>query len=929
MPVYGEQSRSPPISPLYCNGVTLTPGTRLGVFELADLLGRGGMGEVYRATDTKLKRQVAIKVLPPAVAADRDRFARFQREAEVLASLNHPNIAAIYGLEESDGITALVMELVEGDDLSQRIARGAIPLDEALPIAKQIAEALEAAHEQGIIHRDLKPANIKVRSDGTVKVLDFGLAKAMAPASSSDAAAVLSNGPTITSPAAMTAAGVVLGTAAYMSPEQARGCPLDKRADIWSFGCVLYEILAGRRAFPGETMSDTIAAVLDREPDWTALPAGTPAAVRHLLSRCLMKDARQRLRDIGDARAEFDPTGLAAVHAPADVTGGAWWRSLWAIISFTAAVAAIATAAALRRSEPGPLALDVPAIERLTFDPGVSESPSLSADGRLLAYASTRSGRPDSDIWVRQMAGGTPLRVTEDPAEDTDPDLSADGSRVVFRSERSGGGAYLVSALGGPARLIAPDARNPKLSPDGMTVAYWTGQFRGQSTGTRSATFVLSIAVGTPRRVLPDFRIARDPVWAPDGRSLLVLAMRGDPTSDSNPIDWWRVPLDGGSPTRTTVLDRAGWRTSLDQNQMTAGPWLPSGFLLAMEGNLWALPVSPSTGSPEGPPRPLMFGAGAVFRPTSSRDGVVVFGQPTTERVVERAPLTTADTPAPVLRLFADGRPGIGRASETRDGQTIVFERASASGWEIWRKDLRTGDQQIVLSVSSKQGTNPTVSPDGSRIGYTVSDAEGLSVTINGTGYVVDVAGGVPKKVCDECGVYAFLSDSRRVVATFSDTAIRVVDVVGGAIADLARDADARIERPSVSPDDRWLAYRRTTGTAAKVFVVPASGGAPASAAAQVDEPTTTGRPAGWSPDSRILYLLLDTDRARCLWAQPVDSATGRLVGKPYVVRHFHELSVSGGFGTSLGNAVTAQGFLYEANSVRSNLWRLTPASPK
>ena len=224
--------------------MSLAPGTRIGPYEVAGPLGAGGMGEVYRATDTKLKRQVAIKILPPSLAADAGRLARFQREAEVLASLNHPHIAAIYGLEESAGITALVMELVEGDDLSQRIARGAIPIDEALPIAKQIAEALEAAHEQGIVHRDLKPANIKVRADGTVKVLDFGLAKALDPAAASSPQAM--NSPTITSPA-MTQAGMILGTAAYMAPEQARGTAVDKRADVWAFGVVLYEMLTGRR----------------------------------------------------------------------------------------------------------------------------------------------------------------------------------------------------------------------------------------------------------------------------------------------------------------------------------------------------------------------------------------------------------------------------------------------------------------------------------------------------------------------------------------------------------------------------------------------------------------------------------------------------------------------------------------------------------
>ena len=283
--------------------MALSPGTRLGPYEVAAQIGVGGMGEVYRATDTNLKRLIAIKVLPVSVAADAERLARFQREAEVLASLNHPNIAQIHGLEKSDGVTALVMELVEGPTLADRIAQGPVSIDETLPIAKQIVEALEAAHQQGIIHRDLKPANIKVRPDGMVKVLDFGLAKAMEPTGAMSPSASMS--PTITTPA-MTQAGVILGTAAYMSPEQARGKPVDKRADIWAFGCVLYEVLTGRRVFAAEEVSDTLAFVLTKDPDWTALPVTTPASIRRLLRRCLQKDRMRRLADISDARLEID-----------------------------------------------------------------------------------------------------------------------------------------------------------------------------------------------------------------------------------------------------------------------------------------------------------------------------------------------------------------------------------------------------------------------------------------------------------------------------------------------------------------------------------------------------------------------------------------------------------------------------------------------
>ena len=344
------------------------------------------MGQVYRATDAKLKRQVAIKVLPPSLAVDADRLARFQREAEVLASLNHPNIAAIYGLEESEGLTALVMELVEGDDLSQRIARGAMPLDEALLIAKQIAQALEAAHEQRIIHRDLKPANIKVRADGAVKVLDFGLAKAMDPAGAS--AVDIANSPTLTSHS--TALGMIMGTAAYMAPEQAKGRPVDTRADIWAFGCVLYEMLTGRRAFEGEDVSSILAAVIQSEPRWDRVPA----SVRRLLESCLEKDPRRRLRDIGDVWKLLDDGSAVASRSRTGTPG-------WIAAGLLAVVAAMALWAPWRGASPPtaqPLVrLDVDLGSEVSLAPLVIPTFSsvvISPDGTRLVYVGSVSGRP-------------------------------------------------------------------------------------------------------------------------------------------------------------------------------------------------------------------------------------------------------------------------------------------------------------------------------------------------------------------------------------------------------------------------------------------------------------------------------------------------------------------------------------------------------
>src|SRR5687767_7447681 len=368
------------------------------------------MGQVYRAADTRLKRQVAIKILPPSFAADQNRLARFQREAEVLASLNHPNIAGIYGLEESGGVSALVMELVEGEDLSQRIARGAIPLDEALPIAKQIAEALEAAHEQGIIHRDLKPANIKVRSDGTVKVLDFGLAKAMEPAAASSSS--LSMSPTITTPA-MTQAGMILGTAAYMSPEQAKGRAVDKRSDVWAFGAVLYEMLSGRRAFEGEDVSDTLARILMKEPDWSALSATVPPGVVTVMRRCLEKDRKRRVRDIGDVSLTLEgafETAAPPASAPAPAARSALSRALpWTLAASTVGLAV--TTAVLWFSAgrvPAPevptrLSVMAPASRALIFPGAPTRSLALSPDGTQLVYVSGNQAARRTQLQVRSL----------------------------------------------------------------------------------------------------------------------------------------------------------------------------------------------------------------------------------------------------------------------------------------------------------------------------------------------------------------------------------------------------------------------------------------------------------------------------------------------------------------------------------------------
>ena len=376
----------------------LSAGTRLGPYEILSALGAGGMGEVYRARDTKLDRAVAIKILPDAFAADPDRLARFRREAKTLASLNHPNIGGIHGLEEAQGVTAIVMELVEGEDLAQRIARGAIPLDEALPIARQIADALEAAHEQGIVHRDLKPANIKLRPDGAVKVLDFGLAKAMEPAPGSSQSVSMS--PTITTPA-MTQAGMILGTAAYMSPEQAKGRPADTRSDVWALGCVLYEMFTGRRAFPGDDVAEVLASVIKSDPDWNALPSNLSPGLRVCLGRSLDKTPKNRLHAVADLRlameGAFDVSVGTAVGASGTAPPGrAWRRSLpWMLAGFVVG-GSLAAAIVWRLTRPEPLRVTRLAVTASATQPFAVANSShdlvISPDGANIVYWTGSAG---------------------------------------------------------------------------------------------------------------------------------------------------------------------------------------------------------------------------------------------------------------------------------------------------------------------------------------------------------------------------------------------------------------------------------------------------------------------------------------------------------------------------------------------------------
>jgi serine/threonine-protein kinase len=506
------------------------------VYEVTALIGEGGMGEVYRAKDTKLGRDVALKILPASFTNDLERAARFRREAQVLASLNHPNIGAIYGFEDADGVHALVLELVDGPTLADRIAQWPMPIEEALPIAKQIAEALEAAHEQGIVHRDLKPANVKVRADGTVKVLDFGLAK-LAESTAVAGTGTLTQSPTITTPA-MTAAGIILGTAAYMAPEQARGKTVDKRADIWAFGCVLFEMLTGRRAFDGDDISTTLAAVLKTESDWQLLPPTTPAGLRRLLVRCLKKDPKDRLQAIGDARVEIGDLLSSGVDdvgptAATPARGPRRLRRAAATLTLIAAggVGALASWAVLPRpsvtqAEPVRFTMAFPGLQAFGGVPFA-----LSPDGRHLVYSAVSAGSGGSTLMLRAMdqIDAAAMKGLSNP---TRPFFSPDGRWVGYFEGPAG--MKKVSVTGGPPISVC----RTNGSPTGATWGPDDTIIFGTGTSFGGGLFAVPAGGGEPRALTrPDVahgeRLHMSPSELPNGRGVLFTILPATNEADA------------------------------------------------------------------------------------------------------------------------------------------------------------------------------------------------------------------------------------------------------------------------------------------------------------------------------------------------------------------------------------------------------------
>jgi serine/threonine protein kinase/Tol biopolymer transport system component len=840
--------------------LALPPGTRLGVYEVTAQIGEGGMGQVYRATDTKLKRQVAIKILPPSVAADRDRIARFQREAEVLASLNHPNIAAIYGLEESAGTTALVMELVDGDDLSVLIARGPIALPETLQIARQIADALEAAHEQGIIHRDLKPANIKVRADGTVKVLDFGLAKAMDPAgASSPSASALANSPTITSPAMPwrsghseqgrgTEMGMILGTAAYMSPEQAKGRAVDKRADIWAFGVVLYEMLTGRRAFEGEDVSDLLVAVLSKDVDLGVLPAGTPPAVVTLIRRCITRDPKKRLRDIGDVRLMLeDPASLdlavpasSSTTAPAPSLVPVWRRVLpWAVAAAlgVALVSALVTWAPWR-STPAPtprrLLVSLGADASLVTDRGAGAV--LSPDGRMLAFSARQDNQ--TRLFIRKLdeLQATPLAGTEGALY---PFFSPNGQWIAFFA-----GAKLrkVSVVGGAAvDLCDIESGRGGTWVDDDTIIF------SPSGGATTTLLRVPAAGGTPTpfgTLSEGATTQRWPQALPGGNTVLYLESPSTGTFEEANIVAASVPGDPSAKAGPPIVVMPG---------AYYGRYVPSGLaspkraeregghlLYMQQGRLFAVPFDPVRLEAVGQGVPAI--EGLMWSATSGGAQVDVSREGTVAYVPGGVTVSLANSLDWITR---DGTSSGLRAARSQwanprfspDGRTIAMDISDGRQRDIWVYDWAQ-DTLTQLTFDAGSDTNPVWTPDGKRITFTSDRARSGSprnlywVSADGTGEVTRLTESPGEQYpasWHPSGRFLGFTENRG--ATGWDAMILPMegDAVQGWTAGkptVFLGTPVHEDTPMFSPDGRFVAYYSTEagGAGYEVFVRPFPG---------------------------------------------------------------------------------------------------------
>ena len=869
--------------------MTLQPGSRLGNYEIVSALGAGGMGEVFRARDTSLSREVAIKVLPAALATDPERLARFKREAQVLASLNHANVAHVYGFEAAvlaDGSVAhfLAMELVEGEDLADRLTRGPVPVDETVAIGCQIAEGLEEAHERGIIHRDLKPANIKVTAGGTVKILDFGLAKALEPGAGPASGAVDPAGagasaypqpdtPTMTSPA-MTAMGMILGTAAYMSPEQARGRAVDRRADIWAFGVVLFEMLTGASLFASDTVGDTLAAVLRQDIPWARLPTDTPRGIVRLLRRCLSRDPHQRLRSAADARLELTEAladSESGVHATSGAAPTAGSRRLWIAVALLAVALAATWGRRLLISAPAPAITSVK-LELSPKEPLGSlfgSNAALSPDGRMIAYVTETQGETHLNVRRLDQLDAALLAGTDGARS---PFFSPDGRWIGFQAPA---GLMKIGVAGGAPVKIADIGANEGRG------ATWLGDtivFALVNTGL----FTVPASGGAEPKPLTTLDTAREershrwPSFLPGGKAVLFMVQHTGQSYDDGEVEV--VSLADG---HRTVLVRGG-----------AFPrYAPNGSLLFVRDSvLYSLRFDPARLQVEEPATPALDGLLGWTNDEAAGDGSAEYALSGSGDLLYRAshgPTVAAGTDFVWIDKMGRETPAFHEAiyaitlEVAPDGKKVAIEGRSARGLGIFIKDLERGTL-APLTTDGAGESYPAWSSDSRRLAYAprASGIRRLNIhTFDGTEPERELPGPNENSVDPT----AWFPDGRSIVVglfapdTLNDIAVMRLD---GGQGRMLVQSPRNEEFGHVSPDGRWLAYEGEEKGLRQVFLTSALVSGP-----HYQVSTVGGRSIRWSHDGKLLYFVENRFQAQVepLMALSVDlSGSVPRLGAPH-----------------------------------------------
>ena len=896
-------------------------GQTISHYKITEKLGEGGMGVVYKAQDTKLDRPVALKFLAPHLLRDEEGRKRFEREAKAAAKLDHPNICTVYEIDEADGRTFIVMAFLEGRPLGERISEGPLKLPEAVSIAIQMAEGLEAAHEKGITHRDIKPDNVMLMSGsrGLVKLMDFGLAQ-------------------LAESSKLTREGTTLGTPVYMSPEQALGDSTDRRSDVWGLGVVLYEMVAGKPPFGGEVDQAVIYSIANEQHEpLTALRTGVPKDLERIVDKCLAKAADERYQHVTDmlvdlqaCRRALEPKTSRVATKPAPTE-----RPSPVILGAVAAVVVAALGLGWWFGQSSDPRVDAPPdykLTQITRDTGYTGDPALSPDGRLLAYASDRSGEGNLDIWVQQLGGGEPIRLTTDEADDSGPSFSPDGNRIVFRSERDGGAIYVVPALGGTPRRITDRGLNPRFAPDGDRVSYFRGEYNAANQRF-SRTWIASASGGRGRQIETKLAVTNAQAWSPDGQYLLVVGgMEPFEYGRTPELDWWLVAAEDGEavplafrePFEAAGLVRAsGWGSyPVPRTWLREGNWLI--FDARTRGgtrNLWRIRISPEQGTLLGKPQKLTAGIGEEGA-SAAQDGRIAFMNIGDNWDIwsllldaNRAEVT-GEPERIVSGLSTDWYPSV-----SADGRKLVYTSDRAGNDDIWLRDLETSEDTEV-TVGSGSEHRGVISPDGTKVVFGREEEGKTNV------YLTEIDRSGEELLLEDVGSHMDWTPDGKKILFYTTSPIRwkTVDVETGQQQDLGlQHSQYPVHSVRFSPDQSWVSFKLLGAT---VYVSRMIGGAAQDQDQWIpigDPPLDRGH-SWWSPDGNTLYFLSDRDEFRCIWARSLDPVTKQPQGLPKAVQHLHgRLRYDARGGGQFGYALTADKHYLPLSETKANIWLAEP----